>query len=138
MGDETLMFGIGRELGEAAASIQNALADKKIDVGESIDMGKELVTLILFTMKTREHLVKAFENGLDDMESADIKAGFAVGYALTNPASEETIERMANAAIMIIAGISIFVDVKLDHDAANKAAVVAETPVDAAPTIPTA
>ena len=107
MSEENTMHKIGKEMGEAAASIQNALADKKVSFAEGIDIAKEIGTLGFVAVKNRDELGANFKDGLDETEITDLKAGFAEGYDIEADGLEATVEAGFNAALSILNGVAM-------------------------------
>jgi len=107
MNEENVMFQIGKEMGEAASSIQNALADKKVSFGEGVDIAKEIGTLGFVAVKNHEELGDKFKDGLNETETADLKAGFAEGYDIEADSLEATVEAGFNAALSILNGVAM-------------------------------
>ncbi len=111
MNEETVMFKIGCEMGEAVSSVQNALADKKVGLTEGIDIAKEIGTFGYVAVKNREALAAGFKDGLSDNELDDLKGGFVKGYDIESDELEATIESGFSAAMTIIDGVvSLFVE----------------------------
>lgn len=106
MSEDSIMYSIGKEMGEAAASVQNALSDKKVSLAEGIDIAKEIGTLGYVAVKNHEALGEGFKDGLDSEESADLKAGFAAGYDIESDDLEATVETGFNAALSIVNGVA--------------------------------
>lgn len=120
MSEESTMYTIGKEMGEAAAAVQNALADKKVSVAEGIGIAKELGTLGFVAVKNRDELGAGFKDGLDETEIADLKEGFAAGYDITSDDLEATVEAGFNAALSIVNGVAgLFINADDDETPAE-------------------
>ena len=107
MSEQNIMFQVGKEMGEAASSIQNALADKKVTLGEGIDIAKEIGTLGFVAVKNHAELGANFKDGLNETETTDLKTGFAEGYDIEPDGLEATVESGFNAALSILNGVAM-------------------------------
>lgn len=108
--NESVVYAVGKELGEAVSAVQVALSDKKVNLSEGIDIAKELGTLGFVAVKNHEALGATFKDGLNATEAADLKAGFEDGYEVES-ATEQTVEAAFGAAVTIINGIAgLFID----------------------------
>jgi hypothetical protein len=109
--ENSVMKTVGREAGEAAAAIQNALADKKISLVEGIDIAKEFGTLGFVAITRRSELKTVFSDGVQQDELEDIRAGFVEGYDVADDVSEEKVEGIFNGVMKTLEGIvSMFDD----------------------------
>ena len=110
MSEENILKVIGREAGEAVASIQNALDDGKFGLADGIDVAKEVGTLVLPIISRREELVAAVKDGIDLAEEGEFKEGFLAGYDVTNDELESTVENVFSGVVTVVSGlVRIFV-----------------------------
>lgn len=110
MSGEGILYTIGKEAGEAVASIQNALDDGKFSVMDGVNVAKEIGTLALPIVTNREELVAAVKDGIDLAEQEDFKAGFLEGYDVTNDELEARVEEVFAGVVTVVGGlVRIFV-----------------------------
>jgi len=110
MSEDSVLYIVGKEAGEAIAAIQNALADKKVSLAEGIDIAKEIGTLALPVVSRRAELVAAIKDGVDLAEQEDFKAGFLAGYDVEDDATEAHVEEVFAGAVTVVGGlVRIFV-----------------------------
>lgn len=102
MSEASAVFVVGKEAGELAASIQNALADKKVNLAEGIDIAKEVGTLAVAVMKNKDELrgVK-----LTEQTGYDLMAGIREGYDIADDETEAHVEAVLEGAANIVLGI---------------------------------
>jgi len=106
MSEESVMFVLGREIGEAMGACVDALADGKVNVIEGICMAKELGTLGLCAYKNKDLLKGRFMDGLDDAEEKDLTAGFAAGFDVKADQTEEMVEYYCGVGIDVAGDLS--------------------------------
>lgn len=97
---------VGCELGGVAGSIAKSLDDKKVNFGEGIDIAKEIGELAFGVIRNRDEVVDAFVDGLNDQESAELKAGFSEGFEAEAPELEADIEAYFSGAVDVATGVS--------------------------------
>jgi len=118
MTEDSILYIIGKESGEAIASIQNALSDKKVSLSEGIGMAKEIGTLVMPIVTRRAELVAAVKDGVDLAEQEDFKAGFIAGYDIEDDATEERVEAVFAGIVTVVGGL-VRIFVKPDEEAAE-------------------
>jgi hypothetical protein len=131
---DSIMFGLGKNLGETASVTQVALADGKVTLGEGMNMGKSFGVMVFDIIRHRSELGIDLKDGMDDEELENLKAGFDEGYEIPSDATEAIVEETFAAVVMIVNGVFKMV-------AGSKKAVPAPVvdpvvaPVDADPTV---
>ena len=106
MSNEGIMFKVGKESGEAVASIVNALEDKNIHTREWVDIGKEAATLIIVVAKNYKEIGQSFKDGISDQEQEELREGFAEGFNLNDDQTEEKVETYFDLALEIITSLA--------------------------------
>tara|TARA_X000001382_G_C3161479_1_gene176422 strand:- start:883 stop:1209 length:327 start_codon:yes stop_codon:yes gene_type:complete len=93
------LFLLGKELGEAVSSIQEALKDSKITFSEGFDVSKELSSLGFFVIKNRSELSAIANGGIDLEEQEEFIDGFKEGYELSDGELESDVEHIVEDVI---------------------------------------
>lgn len=96
------LFELGRELGEAVSSIQDALTDGKVSLGEGFDISKEISSLGFFVFKNKSELSKIIGDGISIEDQEDFVSGFNEGYDISDDETEQDVENLIAAVIDVV------------------------------------
>lgn len=106
MRETTIIFDLGKEIGEAAGSVVDAFADGKVSLVEGLEMGKELGTLALCAYKNRGIIGSNFRDGISEAEESELGSGFKVGFDVENDLAEEQVETYCSIALDVVGDLS--------------------------------
>ena len=110
MSETSVLYVAGKEIGETIAAVQNATDDGKIRFGEWLEIGKEGGEFLITAIKNFVALKDSVMNGLSSDERAYLVSGLKDGYDITNDATEETIEIMADCVVNVVGEIGVLIE----------------------------
>ena len=109
MSEENILYTAGKEIGETISALQRAAEDKKIKLGEWLEIGKEGGELAITIIKNFGALKEAVENGISEEENESLIAGLKDGYDIADDDLEALFEVIAENVVSIVSYVTTIV-----------------------------